>query len=100
METWGQNTPRSGVVSAKGIEPLTNGLKGHCSAIELRAQRDANFITHPVWRQFFQTNRFQIGQIVIHLLHLASNSSAGKKIQKPALSPPENFTSPFIALTQ
>jgi hypothetical protein len=24
-------------VSAKGLEPLTNGLKGHCSAIELRA---------------------------------------------------------------
>lgn len=26
-------------VSAEGIEPSTNGLKGHCSAIELRAQR-------------------------------------------------------------
>jgi hypothetical protein len=25
-------------VSAKGLEPLTNGLKGHCSAIELRAR--------------------------------------------------------------
>ena len=25
-------------VSAKGLEPLTNGLKGHCSTIELRAQ--------------------------------------------------------------
>ena len=27
-------------MSAKGLEPLTNGLKGHCSAIELRARRD------------------------------------------------------------
>jgi hypothetical protein len=26
-------------VSAKGLEPLTNGLKGHCSTIELRARR-------------------------------------------------------------
>jgi hypothetical protein len=25
-------------VSAEGLEPSTNGLKGHCSAIELRAQ--------------------------------------------------------------
>ncbi len=25
-------------MSAKGFEPLTNGLKGHCSAVELRAQ--------------------------------------------------------------
>jgi hypothetical protein len=25
-------------MSAKGLEPLTNGLKGHCSTIELRAQ--------------------------------------------------------------
>ena len=24
-------------VSAEGLEPSTNGLKGHCSAIELRA---------------------------------------------------------------
>ena len=28
-----------GKVSAGGLEPSTNGLKGHCSAIELRAQR-------------------------------------------------------------
>ena len=27
------------LVSAEGIEPSTNGLKGRCSAIELRAQR-------------------------------------------------------------
>lgn len=27
------------LVSAKGLEPLTNGLKGHCSTIELRAHR-------------------------------------------------------------
>ena len=26
-------------VSAEGIEPSTNGLKGRCSAIELRARR-------------------------------------------------------------
>ena len=26
------------VVSALGFEPRTNGLKGHCSAVELRAQ--------------------------------------------------------------
>ena len=25
-------------MSAKGLEPLTNGLKGHCSTIELRAR--------------------------------------------------------------
>ncbi len=25
-------------VSAEGFEPSTNGLKGHCSAIELRAR--------------------------------------------------------------
>ena len=25
-------------VSAEGLEPSTNGLKGRCSAIELRAQ--------------------------------------------------------------
>ena len=26
------------LVSAAGLEPATNGLKGHCSAIELRAR--------------------------------------------------------------
>jgi hypothetical protein len=28
-------------VSAAGLEPATNGLKGHCSTIELRAQQFA-----------------------------------------------------------
>jgi hypothetical protein len=32
-------------VSAKGLEPLTNGLKGRCSTIELRAHEECNFIT-------------------------------------------------------
>ena len=32
-------------MSAKGLEPLTNGLKGRCSAIELRAHAGCNFIT-------------------------------------------------------
>ena len=27
-----------GVVSVEGLEPATNGLKGHCSAIELHAR--------------------------------------------------------------
>ena len=27
-----------GIVSVEGLEPSTNGLKGHCSAIELHAQ--------------------------------------------------------------
>jgi hypothetical protein len=33
-------------VSAGGFEPSTNGLKGHCSAVELRAhfQSGADFI--------------------------------------------------------
>ena len=34
-------------MSAKGLEPLTNGLKGHCSTIELRAHEESNFITPP-----------------------------------------------------
>jgi hypothetical protein len=29
------------LVSAEELESSTNGLKGHCSTIELRAQRDA-----------------------------------------------------------
>ena len=33
-----------GIVSAKGLEPLTNGLKGHCSTIELRARSKRHFI--------------------------------------------------------
>jgi hypothetical protein len=28
-------------VSALGLEPRTNGLKGHCSSIELRARKGA-----------------------------------------------------------
>ena len=32
------------LMSAAGIEPATNGLKGHCSAIELRAPCGADFI--------------------------------------------------------
>ena len=32
-------------MSAKGLEPLTNGLKGHCSTIELRAHEECNSIT-------------------------------------------------------
>ena len=38
-------------VSAKGLEPLTNGLKGRCSTIELRAQERLNSITAPKQRQ-------------------------------------------------
>ena len=37
-------------MSAKGLEPLTNGLKGHCSTIELRA-RERYFITTYSGRQ-------------------------------------------------
>ena len=33
-----KNSPKWGVgMSVKGLEPLTNGLKGRCSAIELHA---------------------------------------------------------------
>ena len=32
-------------MSAEGLEPSTNGLKGHCSTIELRAHEECNFIT-------------------------------------------------------
>ena len=38
-------------VSAKGLEPLTNGLKGRCSTIELRAQERLNSITAGKERQ-------------------------------------------------
>jgi hypothetical protein len=42
-------------VSAAGIEPATNGLKGHCSAIELRAPSPIlsarDFITPRFMRQ-------------------------------------------------
>ncbi len=40
-----QKTPsQESLVSAKGLEPLTNGLKGHCSTIELRAHSEGDFI--------------------------------------------------------
>lgn len=39
------------LVSAKGLEPLTNGLKGRCSTIELRAQERLNSITAGKERQ-------------------------------------------------
>ena len=32
-------------VSAKGLEPLTNGLKGHCSTIELRARNEIEILS-------------------------------------------------------
>ncbi len=38
-------------VSAEGLEPSTNGLKGRCSAIELRARAKLDFITHTCSRQ-------------------------------------------------
>ena len=39
-------------MSAKGLEPLTNGLKGRCSTIELRALMAAeNNIMPPPSRQ-------------------------------------------------
>ncbi len=41
----------SAFVSAKGLEPLTNGLKGHCSAIELRALSERDFTTPRGCRQ-------------------------------------------------
>ncbi len=34
-------------MSAKGLEPLTNGLKGHCSSIELRAHTRGYILTRP-----------------------------------------------------
>ena len=41
------------LVSSGGLEPSTNGLKGHCSAIELRAhfQGGVHFITCNYLRQ-------------------------------------------------
>jgi hypothetical protein len=39
-------------VSALGFEPRTNGLKGHCSAVELRAlENGMNFTTPGVESQ-------------------------------------------------
>jgi hypothetical protein len=38
-------------MSAKGLEPLTNGLKGHCSTIELRAHSGMHSITRSIQRQ-------------------------------------------------
>ncbi len=38
-------------MSAKGLEPLTNGLKGHCSTIELRAHEPRHFIMPRMGRQ-------------------------------------------------
>ena len=41
---WGSaiaKPPTYTAVSAAGLEPATNGLKGHCSTIELRAQQSA-----------------------------------------------------------
>jgi hypothetical protein len=38
-------------MSAEGIEPSTNGLKGHCSAIELRARAKKHSIMPKYNRQ-------------------------------------------------
>ena len=39
-------------MSAEGLEPSTNGLKGHCSTIELRARSgEVHSITLPGYRQ-------------------------------------------------
>ena len=38
-------------VSVEGLEPSTNGLKGHCSAIELYTHSALHSITPVVWRQ-------------------------------------------------
>jgi hypothetical protein len=47
---------RSGyLVSAEGLEPSTNGLKGHCSTIELRAHSGGDFITRIRERQRAKT---------------------------------------------
>ena len=41
-----------GVMSAEGLEPSTNGLKGHCSTIELRARfGEEHSIMLPGYRQ-------------------------------------------------
>ena len=41
-KNWGINLEllSKNLVSAEGLEPSTNGLKGHCSTIELRAQNE------------------------------------------------------------
>src|SRR5512136_2566264 len=44
--------PLQVLVSAEGFEPSTNGLKGHCSAIELRALAQARQI-HAYMRGVF-----------------------------------------------
>ena len=46
-------------VSAKGLEPLTNGLKGHCSTIELRTQSEKDFTTNPPMRQHIRKVLFR-----------------------------------------
>ncbi len=39
-------------MSAAGIEPATNGLKGHCSTIELRARIASRILS----REFMSVN--------------------------------------------
>jgi hypothetical protein len=49
-------------MSAEGIEPSTNGLKGHCSAIELRARAKK----HSIMPQY---NRQQNGLKFLEVLY-------------------------------
>ena len=44
-------------MSAERFELSTNGLKGHCSAIELRARSGVHSITPPLTRQSERSSR-------------------------------------------
>ena len=44
-------------MSAAGLEPATNGLKGHCSAIELRAPSEMHSNTRSSERQHDTVNK-------------------------------------------
>ena len=63
-----------GLMSAKGLEPLTNGLKGHCSTIELRARVDAGFpgALHSI-------TRWDLRQMSFPLPPACAEASAGRQ---------------------
>src|SRR4030065_155389 len=63
-------------VSVKGLEPLTNGLKGHCSTIELHARNCEKY----------SITRGQLVQVLTFLIALVTIQGSTSEVEEFAMA--------------
>ncbi len=76
---------RQGVVGALGIEPRTNGLKGHCSTAELYPHRNRGFAdaNNATATYRFAANRHRLRPRIIPEARQITNRAGGDDLTRP-----------------